>query len=60
MKYFRDNYSIPLKRGAKVKYRYEDKIGTVLSADPCGVYVRFKGEKKRRGPFHPTWEIEYL
>lgn len=61
IEYIRNHYGVPAKIGARVKYTYKgEKMGTITSAQGSHLMIRFDGDKKPTGPFHPTWEIEYL
>ncbi|PKV80879.1 hypothetical protein [Nocardia fluminea] len=61
MKYVRDYYAVPAKRGRRVRYtgEGEPRLGTITSARQGGLRIRLDGDK-RSLPFHPTWELEYL
>ncbi|MFD4457675.1 hypothetical protein [Nocardia sp. NPDC058480] len=61
MKYVRDYYAVPAKRGGRVRYTgdKEPQLGTITSARQGGLLIRLDGDK-RSLPFHPTWELEYL
>jgi hypothetical protein len=60
MKYIRDTYGVPIKRGARVEYSGGEKIvfGTVKSAGLGYMKILIDGEKKSK-IFHPTWKIRY-
>lgn len=62
MKYIREHYGVPAKRGARVLYRKghnQEGIGTITSARGARIMIRMDGQN-RSGPYHPTWEMEYL
>jgi len=61
MEYVRRVYGVPAKRGARVKYRGEPRVkrGTITSANHGRIFIRMDGDN-HSGPYHPTWEIEYL
>lgn len=62
-RYINDMYGLSLKRGARVEYTGDPlgpKRGSVTSADGAHINVRFDGDKKPRGPFHPTWEMRQV
>lgn len=61
MKYVRDYYAVPAKRGGRVRYTgdSEPRLGTITSACHGGLRIRLDGDKHPL-PFHPTWELEYL
>lgn len=57
MKYIRNQYKVPAKRGGKIKYK--GVAGTIVGAKGPYLRIRLDGEK-RVASYHPTWEIEYL
>lgn len=61
MQYIRDLYGVAARRGGRVWF--DSGLGLrearILSARGGYLYLRFLGESRRRGPFHPTWKIEY-
>jgi len=57
MKYIRDFYNVPSKRGMKILY--ETTIGTIVGSKDAYLRIRLDGEE-RVGNYHPTWNIEYL
>jgi hypothetical protein len=61
MKYIRDYYSVPAKRGARVEYTggKTPKTGVITSASGAKINVRMDGMLNPR-PYQPTWEIRYL
>lgn len=57
MKYIRDTYKVPAKRGMKVIA--DGEPGKIVGSH--GAYLRIKLDfKKKPLPFHPTWHMEYL
>lgn len=56
--YIRRAYGVPARKGAKVKYK--GRRGVVTGESNGYLKIRFDGEKRAHGVFHPTWEIEYL
>lgn len=58
LKYIRDYYKVPAKRGMRVTV--DGKPG-VITASARGPYimVRFDGDKFSRAA-HPTWRVEYI
>ena len=56
MDYVRRTYSVPAKRGGRIKF--EGKPGVITSARGGGLRIRLDGEK-HSVPVHPTWEMEY-
>ena len=66
MKYIRDTYGVPARRGARVEYQ-SDKVGrqprrgTITSADGAYLRIRFDGDRRTYpAPFHPQWGITYV
>ena len=61
MKYIRDYYGVPAKRGARIRYTGspEPISGTVVAARDARLHVRLDGIK-HIARLHPTWEVEYL
>lgn len=57
--YIRDYYQVPAEVGRRVRFEGK-KEGVITSATNQYINIHFDGEKKPRGPFHPTWEMEYL
>ena len=56
-------YGLSLKRGSRVEYTANPSApqqGTVTSASGQYINVRFDGDAKARGPFHPTWEMRQI
>jgi hypothetical protein len=60
--YINRAYGLTLKRGSRVEYTGDPqpKRGAVTSADGQYINVRFDGDAKPRGPFHPTWEMRQI
>lgn len=57
MKYIRDYYRVPAKRGARVTV--DGKAGVITGSRDAYILVRFDGDKAAR-PCHPTWEVTYI
>ncbi len=57
--YINRTYGLSLRRGSLVEYTGGDTAvrGRVTSASGAHIYVRFDGNAKPTGPFHPTWEM---
>ncbi len=55
-------YGVPAKRGGRVRYVGDGRSqeGAIVSSDGQYLYLRFDGTRRTRGPFHPTWRLEYL
>ncbi len=51
LKYIREYYEVPAKRGKPVRYR--GKAGVVTGSSGALVKVRLDGQKHAR-PYHPT------
>jgi hypothetical protein len=54
----RDRYGVPAKRGTMVTF--EGRKARITSGRGHYFYLRFEGEHRPQGPFHPLWEIDYL
>lgn len=62
MKYIRDHYGVPAKRGARVLYsppNEQARYGTIKISSGAGLIIKLDGNKKS-AIYHPTWCIEYL
>jgi hypothetical protein len=62
MKYIRDHYGVPAKRGGRVRFTGGSNgpiTGTITSSHGPHLRILFDGDKHSL-PVHPTWEIEYL
>lgn len=62
MKYIRDYYGVPAKRGGRVRFAGGDNgptTGTIASSRGSALCVVFDGNS-RSSLVHPTWELEYL
>lgn len=56
MKYIRDTYHVPAKRGMRVMAN--GRPGKIVSAG--GAYLKIKlDDQKRPGLHHPTWNMIY-
>lgn len=57
----RKRYGCPAKRGARVTF---EGRGATITGTPRWhghhLNLRFDGETRVSGPFHPLWEIDYL
>jgi hypothetical protein len=60
--YIRAYYRVPAARGVRVRYSGMGpaREGVIISASGQYLWLRFDGETRRSGPYHPTWEMEYL
>ena len=66
MRYIRDYYGVPAKRGARIRWTHHlanvpqsPAEGTIVAAKGQYLRVRFDADGKIR-TLHPTWAIEYL
>lgn len=50
---------VPAKRGMRVRYKYEDRLGTITSARGGYLKILLDGDKFPK-VFHPTWMLDYL
>lgn len=57
MKYIRDYYKVPAKRGMTIIAN--GKRGVITSANGPHLMVRIDGAK-HSFPYHPTWNMEYI
>ncbi len=62
MNYIQQNYKVPAEIGRRVRSTGEGtpKEGVITECSGQYIYIHFDGDKKPRGPYHPTSEIEYL
>lgn len=62
MAYIRKHYSVPAKRGARVRYTSGgDEVMEGRIVGSVGNYLRVRFDGKRRSlRCHPTWQMEYL
>jgi hypothetical protein len=56
--YIQDYYKVPAETGRRVSY--QGKEGVITRAINQYIEIHFDGDKKPRGPFHPTCDITYL
>jgi len=56
--YIRTYYGVPAERGRRVNIGGLN--GVITKAINQYIEVHFDGDKKPRGPFHPTSEVTYL
>jgi hypothetical protein len=71
MKYIRQYYGVPAKRGARIEYSgdetskfiqgflFQPKKGTIVGAQDQYLRVRFDGST-RIETVHATWKVKYL
>lgn len=64
IKYIRENYTVPAKLGAKIRFTpHGDKSkmreGIIVGSKDSYLKVKF-GEEKQIAILHPTWSIEYI
>lgn len=55
--YFRRQYGVPARRGARV--RFNGRIGKVVGTRGPYLLLKFDDEKRTK-IFHPTWDVEWL
>lgn len=56
-------YGVPARRGARVAFTWpagNRREGAILSVRDHKLWVRFDDTGRREGPFHPTWELQYV
>jgi hypothetical protein len=56
--YINEQYGLCLKKNCAVVQK-GGKRGQVSSAYGAHIYIRWDGEAKEKGPYHPTWELSY-
>lgn len=61
MQYIRDHYSVPAKRGGRIRYSGDGVIcdGTIVGARNQYLRVAFD-DLDTVETLHPVWEVEYL
>ncbi len=62
MKYIRDTYGVPAKRGGRVEYTDTNGAkfdGTIVSAERGHLRIKLDG-LRNTGRYHPTWNIKYI
>ena len=58
LKYIRDHYGVPARRGGRV--RYNKKLeGTIIGSEGALLRVHMDGDGFSL-KYHPTWKMEYL
>ena len=57
MKYIRDYYNVPAKRGMCVVA--EGRKGIIVGSNGHYLCIKIEGEKRTLS-FHPTWRMEYF
>lgn len=65
MRYIRETYNVPAKRGGRIVYTGSELLGRALGTivGSRGAYLRVRmddGNPKSLVSLHPTWCIEYL
>lgn len=62
--YINRTYNLSIGRGSRVEYTGDPKTGPrqgiVTSTNGQHINVRFDGDSRATGPFHPTWEMRQL
>lgn len=56
MRYIRDHYGVPAKRGMEVVA--QGRTGRIVASSGAYLRIKVEGEKNILS-FHPTWEMEY-
>ena len=61
MKYIREVYHVPAKRGMRVTHTYghPHRHGTITGSRGARLRIRLDGDSAS-GIYHPTWELTYL
>lgn len=63
MRYIRDTYQVPAKRGARIKFTGNPHrcpcFGTITGSQGAYIRVRMDGDTESY-PYHPAWAMEYV
>lgn len=61
LKYIRDYYGVPAKRGVIIEYTGGESPsrGVIVGARAAYLRIRMDGEKLAKN-YHPDWKIRYL
>lgn len=59
MEQIRRSRRVPAKRGKRIRYTHEDRLGTIKSARGGYLRILLDGDRHPK-TFHPTWMIDYL
>lgn len=59
MERIRDQYGVPARRGARIRFRGQPAVITGTSRSG-GMYLMIRTSDGRRHMVHPTWEMDYL
>lgn len=61
MKYIRDTYGVPAKRGGRVEFTGSALpiMGTITGSKGARLRIRLDGATVSLN-YHPTWELKYL
>lgn len=60
MEYIRSHYSVPAKRGGRIKYTNGGTFyGTITGARGAYLRVRWDMGSQNKVTLHPTWCVEY-
>ena len=54
MKYIRDHYGVPARRGVEISF--QGAKGVIVASQGCYLRVKFPDGIKT---LHPTWNVEY-
>ncbi len=57
-KQLNDYYGTPAARGKRVEF--EGRPAVITSSTGSHLRLRFEGNDRSSGPFHPLWRIDYL
>lgn len=62
IQYIRKTYDVPANLGGRVRYTggREPRDGTIMGTEGAYLMLKLDGDRLETGPYHPTWEIEYL
>jgi hypothetical protein len=57
--YINQYYGLKIKTNSRVVHS-SGKMGQVSKADGNYIYIRWDGEPKESGPYHPTFELTHV
>ena len=63
--HFLMSYGVDTRRGRRVRANTEDprragRTGTIVGYKGDGLRIRWDGDKRAQGPYHPLWALDYL
>jgi hypothetical protein len=52
-------YGLAIRKGSSVRQPSTGKMGVVHKDEGAHIMILWNGEGKPRGPYHPTYDLEY-